>query len=134
MGVATTYVDDILISDSQITDVLSDYGVRPSTAQCARVRAYVSLLLRWNRAISLTSVKDELEILKFHFGESVFALSVIEGIDGRLADVGAGAGFPGLPIRIFREALQLILIEPNAKKAAFLSEVIRELSLDGVQV
>lgn len=122
------------LTDSQIVEIMEGYGVSPSPRQCSQIQSYVSLLLRWNRSISLTSVTDELEILKFHFGESVFALSALNSIKGRLADVGVGAGFPGLPLRIFAEGTQLTLIESNAKKAAFLSEVIRELSLDRVRV
>lgn len=113
---------------------LAAYGVRPTDIQCDLIRAYISLLLKWNRSISLTTVTEEPEILKFHFGESLFALPMLEGDQCRLADVGAGAGFPGLPLRIFREDIELILIESNAKKCAFLSEIVRELALKNVRV
>jgi len=122
------------ISNETISRNFSAYGVKPSESQCDRIRAYISLLLRWNRSISLTAVTEESEILKFHFGESLFALSTIETTRCRLADVGTGAGFPGLPLRIFTEGIELILIESNAKKCAFLSEVVRELVLPNVRV
>ncbi|MGH9563053.1 MAG: 16S rRNA (guanine(527)-N(7))-methyltransferase RsmG [Terracidiphilus sp.] len=123
-----------MLSDDAITECLSQYGVHASRTQCEQVRSYISLLLKWNRSISLTSVTEEMEILRFHFGESVFALSAVKGVNGRLADVGTGAGFPGLPLRIFGKEIDLLLIESNAKKCAFLAEVVRQLRLDSVRV
>lgn len=123
------------LSNPTIAHCLSEYGIQSTEPQCNQVRTYISLLLKWNRSISLSSVTREPEILKFHFGESAFALSAIEEIkNGRLADVGTGAGFPGLPLKIFAEDMELVLIEPNAKKCAFLAEVVRELSLRNVSV
>jgi len=117
-----------------ISKELAAYGVRPTDPQCDKIRAYISVLLRWNRSISLTTVTEESEILKFHFGESLFALSAVGGLHGRLADVGTGAGFPGLPLRIFSQDIDLTLIESNTKKSAFLSEVVRSMELPDVRV
>jgi 16S rRNA (guanine527-N7)-methyltransferase len=122
------------MTNDQLTDLLSAYRLHPTDQQCDQIRSYISLLLRWNRSISLTTVTDEGEIVKFHFGESGYALSVVPGMDGRLADVGPGAGFPGLALRIFSDSFSLTLIESNAKKCVFLSEVIRELRLERVSV
>lgn len=123
------------LANQTITRHLSEYGVSATDSQCNQVRDYISLLLKWNRSISLTSITDELEILRFHFGESAFALSAIREIRiGRLADVGSGAGFPGLALKIFSANLELVLIESNAKKCAFLSEALRELGLSNVSV
>lgn len=123
-----------MLTSQQIKTCLADYGIPASEPHCEQVRAYISLLLKWNRTISLTTVTNELEILKFHFGESAFALSAFPGLNGRLADVGAGAGFPGLPLRIFNENIDITLIESNGRKCAFLSEVVRELKLTNVRV
>ncbi|MBZ5527457.1 MAG: 16S rRNA (guanine(527)-N(7))-methyltransferase RsmG [Acidobacteriia bacterium] len=84
--------------------------------------------------MNLTSVSDPKEIVYRHFCESVFAADALSIHSGRLADVGSGAGFPGLPLRIFRPELQVILIEANMKKATFLLEVIRELNLSRTKV
>lgn len=123
-----------MLTDETILRSLESYGIRPTALQCDQVRVYIALLLKWNRSISLTSVTDERELLKFHVGESAFALHAISGIVGRLADVGAGAGFPGIPLRIFCGGIQLVLIESNTKKCAFLSEVVRALEFEDVEV
>ena len=84
--------------------------------------------------MSLTAVTDVREIIKFHFGESMLAASSFGIAKGRLADVGSGAGFPGLPLRMISPDLNVTLIESNAKKTAFLAEVIRRIQVDGVEI
>lgn len=122
------------LSDQRIRETLLPYVPSPDAGQCNAIRAYVSLLLRWNQTISLTTVVDPLEILRFHFGESLFALHSVPIEKGRLADVGSGAGFPGIPVSIAIPSLPVILIESNTKKAAFLAEVVRQLDLTNVEV
>jgi 16S rRNA (guanine527-N7)-methyltransferase len=123
------------LTDRTIASCLEVYGAAPTAIQCEQIRSYIALLLKWNRSISLTTVIEEPEILRFHIGESIFALQAVPEIkNGRLADVGAGAGFPGLPIRMFAPDLEVLLIESNAKKCAFLSEVVREIDLRNVHV
>jgi 16S rRNA (guanine527-N7)-methyltransferase len=122
------------LSDQEIQNTLRPYGFSPYHGQCDAIRTYVSLLLLWNQKISLTAVVDPVEILRFHFGESVFAASSIPIENGRLADVGSGPGFPGLPLRLVVADLSVTLIESNSKKAAFLAEVVRELKLDQVEI
>ncbi len=123
-----------MLSDEQIKNSLSDYWTSASSELCAKVRAYISVLTHWNQTISLTNITDPIEILRFHFGESLLAVSNVPISDGRLADVGSGAGFPGLPLKLAVPSLNVVLIESNGRKAAFLSEVIRELKLDHTEV
>ena len=101
---------------------------------CEQITTYIDLLLRWNKKTSLTTVIEPDEILRFHFGESLIAVAAIPIRHGRLADVGSGAGFPAVPIRMASEDLSVILIESNQKKATFLQEVVRELCLKNVEV
>ncbi|MGA8224671.1 MAG: 16S rRNA (guanine(527)-N(7))-methyltransferase RsmG [Candidatus Acidiferrales bacterium] len=117
-----------------IQDELSPYGIAPDEVQCRSINSYISLLLRWNLQVSLTTVTDPIEVLRFHFGESLYATVCVPILNGRLADVGSGAGFPALPLRLFSPDLALIMIESNAKKAAFLREVIRQLGFSGAEV
>ena len=122
------------LSDDQIARHLKLYGVTCMPPLCEQIRAYVSLLLQWNLKISLTAVTDPAEIVKFHFGESMFAVSSVPIFSGRLADIGSGPGFPGLPIRMVATELDLTLVESNTKKATFLAEVVRAIKLDHVTV
>jgi 16S rRNA (guanine527-N7)-methyltransferase len=122
------------IDDDEIVSNLSPYGCAPSAAQCATIRSYIELLLRWNQRISLTTVTDPLEVLKFHIGESVEAIRAAGIANGRLADIGSGAGLPGIPLALFAPKLHVTLVESNVKKAAFLSEIQRSLSPTNVSV
>ncbi|MGH9691736.1 MAG: 16S rRNA (guanine(527)-N(7))-methyltransferase RsmG [Candidatus Acidiferrales bacterium] len=117
-----------------MAETLGPYGVDVTPRIHYQVLAYMSLLQRWSQRISLTAVSDPFEILRFHFGESFFAGAAVPILDGRLADVGSGAGFPGLPLKMLRPKIHLTLIEANLKKCAFLSEVIRILNLDHVSI
>lgn len=118
----------------QVREALRPFGVSLSERQGQQVAAYIDLLLLWNQKVNLTSITEPIQIISRHFGESFFAAKIAGIEEGRLADVGSGAGFPGLALKIFRPRLQVTLIEPNLKKAAFLSEVVRRLDFDSVQV
>ena len=123
-----------VLSDGEIARILGDYGVSLDAGMGDRIRAYISLLLRWNERVALTTVRDPKEILRFHFGESMYGASVGKVENGRLADLGSGAGFPGIPLSLSRPKIEVSLIEPNLKKSVFLGEVKRELELRNVEV
>jgi 16S rRNA (guanine527-N7)-methyltransferase len=103
-------------------------------AQVSQIQRYIKLLLTWNEKINLTAIRDPLEILYRHFCESMYAAQAVPLGTGRLADVGSGGGFPGLPLKILRPDLYVFLVESNVKKATFLAEVVRELELTNVSV
>jgi 16S rRNA (guanine527-N7)-methyltransferase len=124
----------IEIGKRQITEALSPFSLFPTDDQVSKIREYVALLLKWNRSISLTSINDPVEIVARHFGESMFASKLLPVENCRLADVGTGAGFPGLALKIACSSIHLTLIEANKKKCAFLSEVVRALELTDVEV
>jgi len=113
---------------------------RLSAEQLGRISIYIDILQRWNRKINLTAVRRPEEMVTRHFGESLFAarhlLRDLPLADPpvRVIDVGSGAGFPGLPLKIYAPAIRLVLIESNQRKAAFLREVIRELKLGETEV
>jgi len=124
------------LTDEEIARALNPYNVEATGLGplCDQIRVYTDLLLRWNHRISLTTITDPLEIIRFHFGESLLAIASVPIRHGRLADVGSGAGFPAIPIRMACKDVSLTLIESNRKKAAFLAEVARELDLSGVHI
>jgi 16S rRNA (guanine527-N7)-methyltransferase len=116
-------------SEDTIRRAMSDFRLDLDTDQVAAVQQYMQLLLAWNEKIGLTSIRDPLEILYRHFCESMYAAVAVPLEAGRLADVGSGGGFPGLPLKIIRPKLEVLLIESNIKKATFLAEVVRTLGL-----
>jgi 16S rRNA (guanine527-N7)-methyltransferase len=120
------------LTNTQINEAFEPYGVLPAPELIAGIKTYIELLLKWNKTVSLTTVSELDQILAFHFGESLFALPMLPVEKSRLADVGSGAGFPGIPLAMARPSLDVTLIEPNAKKFAFLNEVVRQLSLSNV--
>jgi 16S rRNA (guanine527-N7)-methyltransferase len=122
------------IAHRQIDEALRVYGIEPQRGLAEKISAYMDLLLRWNRKIALTTVTDPAEIVRFHFGESLFAASRYNLANSRLADVGAGAGFPGLPLALAVPNVSLTLIESNLKKCVFLAEVIRQLAVPNASV
>jgi len=108
-----------------------------------RISTYIDLLQRWNARVNLTAIRDEEEIVTRHFGESFMAArllfppfscvpSVVKGL--KVADVGSGAGFPGVPLKLWAPEISLTLIESNHKKATFLKELIRALTLTDINI
>jgi len=97
-----------------------------------QAETYFGILLQWNRKISLTSLREPEEIITYHFVESFFASQRMTDSPSLWADVGSGAGFPALPIKLLRPRLKLYLIEPQRKKVHFLKEVVRRLDIPEV--
>ncbi len=125
------------VNASTIASLLEPCVTGLTEAQLAQVSAYLELLRKWNARTNLTSVRDANNIVTRHFGESFFAarrLFPAAEAAMRAIDVGSGAGFPGLPLKIYAPALRLVLIESRNKKATFLKEVVRALDLRDVQV
>jgi 16S rRNA (guanine527-N7)-methyltransferase len=117
-----------------IRRALGEFQIALSDKQVLQIQQYMSILLMWNEKINLTAIQDPLEVLNRHFCECMYAASAVPLEHGRLADVGSGGGFPGLPLKIIRPELQVFLIESNVKKATFLAEVTRELELRDTRV
>lgn len=122
------------LSNLQVSEALGVFGVTLNDDQILKIREYVGLLLRWNHTISLTTITDPIEIVGRHFGESIFPSKRLPVENRRLADVGTGAGFPGLALKIAYPSIRLVLIEANKKKCAFLSEAVRTLGLSDVEI
>jgi 16S rRNA (guanine527-N7)-methyltransferase len=113
---------------------LREFQITADDTQVSQIQRYIKMLLIWNDKVNLTAIRDPLEILYRHFCESMYAAGAVSLGAGRLADVGSGGGFPGLPLKILRPDLQVFLVESNVKKATFLAEVVRELELTNISV
>lgn len=122
------------ISEETIRRALNEFQVTLSEQQVIYIQQYIKILRHWNEKLNLTAIRDPLEILYRHFCESMFAAVAVPVESGRLADIGSGPGFPGIPLKILRPELELSLVESNIKKGTFLAEVIRELGLANSRV
>jgi len=110
-------------------------GIRLTEHQTGQFFVYLSLLLAWNKTINLTSITDPFEIISKHFVDSLTALSAYKFPSQSLVlDVGSGAGFPGIPIKIVQSDLRLVLIEPSQKKCSFLHSIVGALKLEQVSI
>ena len=99
----------------------------------SRIRQYLQLLLKWNQKINLTAEKDPEEILKKHVFDSLqYSRAFEPGF--RVMDIGSGAGFPGIPLKIIFPELQLVLVESQRKRCSFLETVVRDLEMEQVKV
>jgi len=98
--------------------------------------AYLALLARWNATYNLTAIRDPREMVAKHLLDSLAmhaATAPLAAAGGRLADLGTGAGLPGIPLAIAQPGLRVALVESNGKKARFLREAIRSLGLGNAQ-
>jgi 16S rRNA (guanine527-N7)-methyltransferase len=111
------------------------FGIQLSSRQLKALELYERELLRWNEHTNLTAIREPEQIRIKHFLDSLTCLIVMrEAPPARIVDVGTGAGFPGLPLKIVYPAMQLTLVESIGKKVDFCRYVIQKLGLEGVQV
>lgn len=100
------------------------YG-RLTESQLDRLEAHFQLMISWNRRINLTRITDPEAAARLHYCESLFLGTVLPAGPLTICDLGSGAGFPGIPLAIFREDLDVTLLESDQRKAVFLREAIR---------
>jgi 16S rRNA (guanine527-N7)-methyltransferase len=122
------------LSGQTVQNALREFGLSANSEQVLKIQEYIKILLTWNDQLNLTAIRDPLDILYRHFCESMYATVAVPVEKGRLADVGSGAGFPGLPMKIMCPNLHVFLVESNVKKATFLAEVVRDLGLTDARV
>ena len=108
-------------------------GIELGDEQLALFNHYQNELLKWNATTNLISEKTAGEIVTRHFLDSLSAAKFITNPNARLVDIGCGAGFPGIPLKIAMPSIQLYLLETNRKKVSFLKHIIRTLNLDQTQ-
>jgi len=129
-----------LLKDDEniLIDGAQRLGINLHKEQIKKFSRYLELLVQWNQKINLTSLKTPREIIIKHFLDSISCIKIInkyidtEGIS--VIDVGAGAGFPGMPIKIICPSIRLFLLEARNKKTIFLEKVTDEIDFQQVKI
>ncbi len=117
-------IQGLLLSSAQ------EYGVQETAAQAKQFQRYMELLVEWNEKINLTAITEPKEVAIKHFLDSILLLKYLDlPENAKLIDVGTGAGFPGLPLKIMRPNLNLTLLDGLNKRLVFLQNVLTELDL-----
>lgn len=123
----------------RLSQGLSELGLELSSTQIKQFELYYQELLEWNTRINLTSITDYEEVQIKHFFDSItvtlaLAKEEMDKPDLSIIDIGTGAGFPGLPLKILLDQSRLVLLDSIAKKAAFLRHISQKLKLTNVEV
>jgi 16S rRNA (guanine527-N7)-methyltransferase len=124
------------MTSERIRELLAPFleGETLSDRKLRLISEHLDLLLQWNARINLTAASEPEQILTRHFGESLFAARKLSPLSGSLIDIGSGAGFPGIPIKIWAPEVSVTLVESRQKKATFLREAARTLGLPGLEI
>jgi 16S rRNA (guanine527-N7)-methyltransferase len=117
------------LSEAEIASLLTPYLPVTEPVILSQLSHYLDLLLKWNARTNLTAIREPREMVRRHFGESLFAGLHLAPETNTLLDFGSGAGFPGLPISLLRPQISVTLAESQNKKATFLREVVRTLGI-----
>jgi len=120
-------------SGVELDNLLARYGVDPASNPARQMRAYSGLLEKWNARVNLTASTDWENVGPL-FEEAIWAAQYYPGGRLRHLDIGSGAGFPALPLRVLRPEMRLEMVESRSRRCAFLETVIAELGLAGVRV
>jgi 16S rRNA (guanine527-N7)-methyltransferase len=118
-----------------LTTSTSALSISLTEDQTRQFLVYLSQLLAWNKTINLTGITDPYEIISKHFVDSLTALSAFKfHPQSVVVDVGSGAGFPGIPLKIVQRDLRAVLVEPSQKKSSFLHFLVGALKLEQVSI
>jgi 16S rRNA (guanine527-N7)-methyltransferase len=113
-------------------DGLKGLGLQVADASLPRLLDYIDLLERWNATYNLTAVRDRAQMVTRHLLDSLSVAPFVVG--DSLADLGSGAGLPGIPLALLAPQRKVVLVDTNGKKARFMREAVRMLRLDNVRV
>lgn len=123
-------MDKIIFTDL-LSQMSQEVGVSVTDSQIQLFWLYLRELLEWNRTFNLTSIQDPEDILIKHFVDSLTPLPYVD-CSGQLLDIGPGAGFPSIPLKIAAPELRIHLVEARRKKVSFLKHIIRTLNLQSI--
>lgn len=117
--------------EKELSQKLKQIGIEITKTQTAQFYEYMELLIEWNKKINLTSIVEEKEIILKHFVDSLTISKYIKENDN-IADIGTGAGFPGIPLKIIKPKNNFVLIDSLNKRINFLNEVINKNKLERI--
>ncbi len=112
----------------ELKKIFKKYQINLSDEQCESFEKYYNLLIEWNKKFNLTSITDRDEVILKHFLDSCVTTMMIND-NSYIIDIGAGAGFPSIPLKILNPTLKLVLVDSVNKKITFLNEIIKQLNL-----
>ncbi len=118
----------------EIAAPCAEFGITLSSKAINRLNIYGNLLLEWNEKVNLTAIKEPKEVLYKHFYDCILFFKAVDvPQNARIIDVGTGAGFPGMVLKIVREDLQVTLLDSLNKRLVFLNDVIEKTALSGIE-
>ena len=117
----------------QLKEGLAQLGLTPPEGAVAQMAQYAGLLLEQNKVMNLTAITDPEDVASLHFLDSAALLTLADLKDKTVVDVGTGAGFPGMPLKILEPSIRMTLLDSLGKRITFLQEVCNELGLRNVQ-
>lgn len=122
------------MTDKEFLNELSLLGITPTTEQLSQLEEYYNLLIEWNSKMNLTRITEKEEVYLKHFYDSLTIKKIVDLNDyNTLCDIGTGAGFPGVVLKIFYPHLEVVLVDAREKKLKFLDEVIKKLNLKNIK-
>lgn len=123
--------------DKELSELLENgalyYKKTITQQQLEQFTTYMELLKDWNTKINLTAIEDDREIIIKHFIDSMSILPYVKDQEQKLIDVGTGAGFPGIPLKIVNKNIQVTLLDSLDKRVKFLNEVIKSINISKIQ-
>ncbi|HHV98735.1 MAG TPA: 16S rRNA (guanine(527)-N(7))-methyltransferase RsmG [Clostridiaceae bacterium] len=117
---------------SILTEGAGEYGITLENSQVDAFMKYMDMLKEWNKKINLTAIEEDREIIIKHFLDSLSIVPYLANDNKNLIDIGTGAGFPGIPVKICKSEVEVTLLDSLDKRIKFLNEVVNNLELKGI--
>jgi len=122
------------VNKNEFLEALKNLNITPTEGQLKQLEEYYQLLVEWNEKINLTAITEEEQVYLKHFYDSLTVCKIIDlNNQSNLCDVGTGAGFPGIVLKIFYPNLKITLVDSLNKRIIFLDKVIKKLNLTGIE-
>ncbi|MEG0284174.1 MAG: 16S rRNA (guanine(527)-N(7))-methyltransferase RsmG [Erysipelotrichales bacterium] len=118
------------MNETEFVDALNEIGIVLNDKQIEQFKVYYETLVKWNEKMNLTAITEKNEVYEKHFYDCLLASQMIEFSNQKICDVGAGAGFPSVPLKIVYPDLEIVIVDSLEKRIKFLNELASQLGLD----